>query len=101
MRGVVEEATRKEEVAGSNPISRVARDFTRKNTRLQRLRRRRAAFLRFKYFFPIFIKWRFCVQDSLLLPGFATAIMLNDIGLLWLACSSPSIVVNKNITENT
>jgi hypothetical protein len=30
-----------------------------------------------------------------------SAIMLNDIGSLWLARSTPSIVVNKNITKNT
>jgi hypothetical protein len=34
MGGVVAEATRKGEVAGSNPIGRVARDFYAKNTRL-------------------------------------------------------------------
>jgi len=32
--GVVEEGTREGEVSTSNPIDHVARDFTRKNTRL-------------------------------------------------------------------
>jgi len=57
---LVEEATRKREVAGSNPIGRVARDFYAKKyatcdfPKIQ------------NFFFPIFIKWRFYVLFSII-----------------------------------
>ena len=51
--GVVEKATRKGKVLGSNPIGREARDFTRKKRDL-RLRRRRAGRFPIIKFFSIF-----------------------------------------------